>query len=50
VSIATLMRQVLEEEQKKTFPKPRGGVSSSGGKGLGRLSGDEMPEPTAWRS
>lgn len=50
ISMAALMRDVLEGRTTLAYPKPRGGVGASGGKDLGRRSGDEHLEPPPWRS
>ncbi len=50
VSMATIIREAIDEKVERLAPKPRSvGVGASGTTDTGRRSGDERPEPRAWR-
>lgn len=50
VSMATLIRQAIEEKVERLAPKPRSlGIGASETTDTARRSGDERPEPRAWR-
>lgn len=49
-SMATLVREALEEKSASHRPRPRSvGVAMSGRKDTGRRAGEERPKPRAWR-
>jgi predicted DNA-binding ribbon-helix-helix protein len=49
-SIAALVREALEEKAKEYRPRPRSlGIGSSGRLDTARQTGDERPQPRAWR-
>lgn len=50
VSMATLMRDVLEGRTTVYRPRPRFGIGASEKGDLSTRSGDERPEPRPWRS
>lgn len=50
VSMATLIRQAIEEKVERLAPKPRSlGIGASETTDTARRSADERPEPRAWR-
>jgi len=50
VSMATIIREAIDEKVESFAPKPRSlGVGASGTTDTARESGDERPEPRAWR-
>ncbi len=53
VSMAALIREAIEEKLERLAslpPKPRSlGIGASGVSDTARRSGDERPEPRAWR-
>lgn len=50
VSMATIIREAIEEKVERLAPKPRSlGIGASGTTHTGRRAGDERPEPRAWR-
>ena len=53
VSMAALIREAIEEKVERLAtspPKPRSlGIGASGVSDTARRSGDERPEPRAWR-
>jgi predicted transcriptional regulator len=50
VSMATVMREALEEKVDRTRPKPKSiGVGDSGRTDLSKLAGDIRPVPRSWR-
>jgi plasmid stability protein len=50
VSMATIVREALDEKLATTRPRPRSiGAGSSGSKDIARRSANERPEPRAWR-
>jgi predicted transcriptional regulator len=50
VSMATVMREALDEHVDRAHPVPRSiGVGASGSADTARRAGDEQPEPRAWR-
>jgi len=50
VSMATIIREAIDEKVDRLAPKPRSlGVGASGTSDTARLSGEERPEPRAWR-
>jgi len=49
-SMATLIREALEEKVARYRPKPRSlGAGASGKTGTAREVGDKRPEPRSWR-
>lgn len=50
VSMAAIIREAIHEKVEQLAPKPRSlGVGASGSSDTARRSGDERPEPHAWR-
>jgi len=50
VSMATIIREAIDEKVERLAPKPRSlGVGASGSSDTARRSADERPEPRAWR-
>ena len=50
VSMATIIREAIDEKVQRLAPKPRSlGIGASGTTDTARRSGDERPEPRAWR-
>ena len=50
VSLATLIREALEEKARTCRPKPRSlGMGASGYTDTARRAGEERPEPPPWR-
>lgn len=50
VSMATLIREAIDEKVERLAPKPRSlGVGASGVSDTARRSADERPEPRPWR-
>jgi hypothetical protein len=50
VSMATIIREAIEEKVDRLAPLPRSlGIGSSGVSDTARRTGDERPEPRAWR-
>lgn len=50
VSMATIIREAIEEKVERLAPRPRSlGIGASGTTDTGRLAGDKRPEPRAWR-
>lgn len=50
VSMATIIREAIDEKVERLAPKPRSlGVGASGTTDTARRSGDERPEPRSWR-
>ena len=50
VSMATVVREALEEKTRNHRPKPRSlGVGCSGQSDTARRAGDERMEPRSWR-
>jgi len=50
VSLATVIREALEERAARERPKPKSfGIGASGYTDTARRAGDEPPEPDAWR-
>ena len=50
VSMATIIREAIEEKVERLAPKPRSlGIGASGVSDTSRRSGDERPEPREWR-
>ena len=50
VSMATIIREAIDEKVDRLAPKPRSlGVGASGMSDTARRSADERPEPRAWR-
>jgi hypothetical protein len=49
VSMATIIREAIDEKVDRLAPKPRSlGIGASGTSDTARRSGDERPEPRAW--
>ena len=49
-SMASVIREALEEKAKSYRPKPRSlGMGDSGQTDISRRSADERPEPRSWR-
>ncbi len=49
-SMATLIREALEEKVKSHHPRPRSlGIGASGHTDTARRTADERPEPRSWR-
>jgi predicted transcriptional regulator len=50
VSMATVIREALDEAVERHAPRPRSlGIGASGTPDTGRLAGDVRPEPREWR-
>ncbi len=50
VSMATIIREAIDEKVERLAPKPRSlGIGASGTSDTARRSGDDRPEPRAWR-
>lgn len=50
VSMATLIREAIDEKVDRLAPKPRSlGIGASGTSDTARRSADERSEPRAWR-
>jgi hypothetical protein len=50
VSMATVIREAIDEKVARTRPLPRSlGIGSSGHRDTARTSGDKRPEPRPWR-
>ena len=50
VSMATLVREAIDEKLERTRPTPRSlGIGASGATDTARRAGDERPEPREWR-
>ena len=50
VSMATLVREAIDEKLERTRPMPRSlGIGASGTTDTARRTGDERPEPREWR-
>jgi plasmid stability protein len=50
VSMATLVREALEDVATQDRPKPKSlGIFASGHRDTARRSADEVPEPPSWR-
>ncbi|MFN8518499.1 MAG: CopG family transcriptional regulator [Chloroflexota bacterium] len=50
VSMATLIREAIDEKVARTRPTPRSlGIGSSGYRDTARRAGDVRPEPRSWR-
>lgn len=50
VSMATIIREAIEEKVEQLAPKPRSlGVGASDTTDTARRTGNERPEPRAWR-
>jgi len=50
VSMATIIREAIDEKVDRLAPKPRSlGIASSGIADTARRAGDERPEPRSWR-
>jgi hypothetical protein len=50
VSMATLIREAIDEKVAGARPKPRSlGVGASGSTDTARRAGEERPEPRSWR-
>lgn len=50
VSMATIIREAIEEKVDRLAPKPRSlGIGASGALDTARRTADERPEPRAWR-
>ena len=50
ISMAALIREAIDTTIEEHAPKPRSlGVGASGTPDTARLSGDQRPEPRAWR-
>jgi hypothetical protein len=50
VSMATLIREAIDEKVERMAPRPRSlGIGASGVPDTGRRSGDERAEPRPWR-
>ena len=50
VSMATLVREAIDEKMERMRPTPRSlGVGASGATDTARRTGDERPEPREWR-
>jgi hypothetical protein len=49
-SMATIIREALEEKAQEYLPKPRSiGIGASGHTDTARRAGEERPEPRPWR-
>jgi plasmid stability protein len=50
VSMATVIREALDEKVEQSRPRPRSlGIGASGTSDTARRSGEEAPEPRLWR-
>lgn len=50
VSMATIIREAIDEKVERTAPAPRSlGIGASGTRDTARRAGDERPEPRPWR-
>jgi hypothetical protein len=50
VSMATILREAIDEKLATSRPRPRSlGAGSSGVRDTARRSADERPEPRSWR-
>ena len=50
VSMATLIREAIDEKVEKLAPRPRSlGIGASGTTDTARRTADDRPEPRAWR-
>jgi hypothetical protein len=50
VSMATIIREAIDEKVDRLAPKPRSlGIGASGSSDTARRSSDERPEPRPWR-
>jgi predicted DNA-binding transcriptional regulator AlpA len=50
VSLATVIREAMEEKAEESFPKPKSlGIASSGFSDTSQRSADERPVPRSWR-
>ena len=50
VSMATLIREAIDEKVEKLAPRPRSlGIGASGMTDTARRTADDRPEPPAWR-
>lgn len=50
ISMAALIREAIDETIERHAPKPRSlGVGASGTSDTARRTGEERPEPRAWR-
>ncbi len=50
VSMATIIREAIDEKVERLAPKPRSlGIGASGRADTARRSGNERPEPRDWR-
>lgn len=50
VSMATIIREALEEKVNQTQPKPKSlGIAASGHRDTGRLSSEQRARPRSWR-
>jgi len=50
VSMATIIREAIDEKVDRVRPRPTSiGIGASGTPDTARRSGDERPEPRAWR-
>ena len=50
ISMASLVRQALEEKVERYRPRPRSlGIGASGRTDTARLTGDQRTEPRSWR-
>ena len=50
VSMATIIREAINEKVDRLAPKPRSlGIGASGTSDTARRSAEERPEPRAWR-
>ena len=50
VSMATLIREAIDEKVDRTRPLPKSlGLGASGKTDIARRAGDESPEPPPWR-
>jgi len=50
ISMAALIREAIDEKVERLAPRPQSlGVGASGHSDTARRTGDERPEPRAWR-
>ena len=50
VSMATIIREAIEEKVERLAPRPRSlGIGASDSTDTARRTGNERPEPRAWR-
>lgn len=50
VSMATIIREAIEEKIERSAPRPRSlGVGASGVADTARRTADERPQPRSWR-